>query len=310
MKHLLAIQSHVVHGYVGNKAATFPLQCLGWEVDALNTVHFSNNTGYGSVKGTKASAQEILDVYEGLKLAGLTYEVLLTGYVPGEEGVEAVGKVGEDLKKSTPELIWLLDPVLGDAGRMYVSEKTIPVYQSILRGGKVTLVTPNQFEAELLTGIKITDRKTLKDALNVFHTTYKTPYVAISSLSFSDNDDILYSAGSSMSTDGSSKTYIYEFSKINSYFTGTGDIFAALLSDRFYTYHTLKPVEDPLSKAVGEVLGVVQQILKKTDEGARQSGVKRGEIGNAESMKQCELRIIECKDVFADTHAPYKASAI
>lgn len=310
MKNLLAIQSHVVHGYVGNKAATFPLQCLGWEVDALNTVHFSNNTGYGSVKGTKASAAEIVDIYEGLKLAGLSYNFLLTGYVPGEEGVEAVGKVGMDMKKRDSELIWLLDPVLGDAGRMYVSEKTIPVYQSILKSGSVTLVTPNQFEAELLTGVKITDRESLKRALTVLHTEYKTPYVAISSLSFSDDDNTLYSAGSTVTDSGSTQTYIYEFSKIDSYFTGTGDIFAALLSDRFYTFHNLQKVEDPLKTAVGEVLGVVQKILKVTDEHARQSGVKRGVIGSAESMKQCELRIIQCKDIFGDSEIPYEAKSI
>lgn len=44
-QRVLSIQSHVVHGYVGNKAATFPLQLLGFEVDALNTVQFSNHTG-------------------------------------------------------------------------------------------------------------------------------------------------------------------------------------------------------------------------------------------------------------------------
>lgn len=27
---VLSIQSHVVHGYVGNKAAAFPLQVLGY----------------------------------------------------------------------------------------------------------------------------------------------------------------------------------------------------------------------------------------------------------------------------------------
>lgn len=31
--------------YLGNKAATFPLQLLGWDVDAVNTVQFSNHTG-------------------------------------------------------------------------------------------------------------------------------------------------------------------------------------------------------------------------------------------------------------------------
>ena len=32
---VLSIQSHVVSGYVGNKSATFPLQLLGFEVNAI-----------------------------------------------------------------------------------------------------------------------------------------------------------------------------------------------------------------------------------------------------------------------------------
>ena len=35
---VLSIQSHVVSGYVGNKSATFPMQLLGFEVDAINSV--------------------------------------------------------------------------------------------------------------------------------------------------------------------------------------------------------------------------------------------------------------------------------
>ncbi len=30
---ILSIQSHVSYGYVGGKAAVFPLQCLGYDVD-------------------------------------------------------------------------------------------------------------------------------------------------------------------------------------------------------------------------------------------------------------------------------------
>ena len=40
---VLSIQSHVVSGYVGNKSATFPLQLLGFEVDAINSVQVSVN---------------------------------------------------------------------------------------------------------------------------------------------------------------------------------------------------------------------------------------------------------------------------
>ena len=42
---VLSIQSHVVHGYVGNKCAVLPLQLLGFDVDPINSVQFSNHTG-------------------------------------------------------------------------------------------------------------------------------------------------------------------------------------------------------------------------------------------------------------------------
>lgn len=34
-----------LQGYVGNKSAVFPLQLLGFDVDPINSVHFSNHTG-------------------------------------------------------------------------------------------------------------------------------------------------------------------------------------------------------------------------------------------------------------------------
>ena len=39
-ERVLSIQSHVVFGYVGGKAAVFPLQCLGYDVD-VNIYMFS-----------------------------------------------------------------------------------------------------------------------------------------------------------------------------------------------------------------------------------------------------------------------------
>lgn len=45
VKRVLSIQSHVVHGYVGNKCCVFPLQSLGYDVDPICSVQFSNHTG-------------------------------------------------------------------------------------------------------------------------------------------------------------------------------------------------------------------------------------------------------------------------
>ena len=38
---ILSVQSHVAYGYVGGKAAVFPLQCLGYDVDVSSAVHLA-----------------------------------------------------------------------------------------------------------------------------------------------------------------------------------------------------------------------------------------------------------------------------
>ena len=58
----LSLQSHVAYGYVGNRAATFPLQRLGHEVWAVNTVEFSNHTGYGEWRGPLLAPGDVRDV--------------------------------------------------------------------------------------------------------------------------------------------------------------------------------------------------------------------------------------------------------
>ena len=58
-----------------------------------------NHTAYKQVKGTKTSADEIRDIYEGLKQSYLTdFDVLLSGYAPSAGAVEAIGSIGRDLK--------------------------------------------------------------------------------------------------------------------------------------------------------------------------------------------------------------------
>ena len=52
--NILSIQSWVAYGHVGNAAAMFPLQRLGAEVWGVNTVQFSNHTGYGAWTGLSA----------------------------------------------------------------------------------------------------------------------------------------------------------------------------------------------------------------------------------------------------------------
>jgi pyridoxal/pyridoxine/pyridoxamine kinase len=57
------------------------------------------------------------------------------GYVQGN-CIDQVWK----LKKT------VLDPVMGDEGKIYVSEEVVPAYKNLLRDAD--LILPNQFEAE------------------------------------------------------------------------------------------------------------------------------------------------------------------
>lgn len=75
---------------------------------------------------------------------------MLSGYIPSAEAVDAVGTIGRELKqksKADPgKFFWVLDPVMGDNGKLYVSEDVVPAYRALLHDAD--LILPNQFEAE------------------------------------------------------------------------------------------------------------------------------------------------------------------
>ena len=78
------------------------------------------------------------------------FDMMLSGYIPGAPAVYAVGKIAEELKakaKAQPgSFFWVLDPVMGDNGNLYVAQDVVPAYKSLVQ--HADLILPNQFEAE------------------------------------------------------------------------------------------------------------------------------------------------------------------
>jgi pyridoxine kinase len=165
---ILSIQSFCVHSIVGQKAAVFPLNTLGYEVDVINTVHLSNHKGYTQgATGSSLSASEFQLIMDGLQRNGIVnaYTHILTGYVGSVELLLAIAKILDVLD---PNVIFMCDPVLGDHGKFYVPPELVDIYVKHLIP-RATVLTPNQFEAEVLTGIKITCEKDAFDACDRLH---------------------------------------------------------------------------------------------------------------------------------------------
>jgi pyridoxine kinase len=74
--------------------------------------------------------------------------MMLSGYIPGAPAVEAVGNIAAELRQRRPGsgFFWVLDPVMGDNGSLYVAEDVVPAYKKLL--DYANLILPNQFEAE------------------------------------------------------------------------------------------------------------------------------------------------------------------
>lgn len=93
------------------------------------------------------------DLYEGLRRCLLdNFDMMLSGYVPGAQAVAAVGEMAKALKEKANRrspastFFWVLDPVMGDNGKLYVAEDVVPAYRSLIP--YADLILPNKFEAE------------------------------------------------------------------------------------------------------------------------------------------------------------------
>jgi len=323
--------------------ATFVMQSMGCEVAAINTVQFSNHTGYRQFKGTKTSAAEITDLYEGLKNSYLNdFDMMLSGYAPGAAAVEAVGTIARDLKlKGTMKpgsFFWVLDPVMGDNGKLYVAEDVVPAYKSLLR--HADLILPNQFEAELLSGVKIVDMKSLTEAITTLHSTFMVPHIIITSIRLPAPGaiDSLSVIGSTIASSNTARIFKVEVPAIDCFFSGTGDMFAALMLVRLREEVTkteglsgknawisgdeVVPTELPLARAAEKVLASMHMVLTRTkvtrDKEVEKIQKEVGARGSDEdekksylrSTKAAEVRVVRNVDSLRNPEIEYRAEKV
>ncbi|XP_078089205.1 pyridoxal kinase-like isoform X2 [Mustelus asterias] len=257
---VLSIQSHVVRGFVGNKSAAFPLQVLGFEVDLVNSVQFSNHTGYTRDTSFLDKVMEII----------------------------------QELRRQNPKLVYVCDPVMGDKrngdGYMYVPENLLPVYK-----GKVVpladIITPNQYEAEILAGKKMNTEKEAIEVMDVLHAMGPDTVVITSSdLPSALGDNYLVTLGSQRKVIAGglrvTERIRMEIPKVDAVFVGTGDLFAAMLLAWTHQH------PNNLKIACEKTVSALQHIVTRTISNAK----ALAGVGKKPSAAQLELRVVQSKE--------------
>jgi pyridoxine kinase len=161
---ILSIQSQVAYGHVGNSAAMLPLQRLGFDVFALNTVQLAHHPGYGTWRGHKLGPEQLGEILRGLEERGVLGRcvAVLSGYLGDAAIADVVLRAVAAVRGARPEACYLCDPVIGDDGPgVFVSEGVAEaIGERLVPVADVTV--PNRFELAHLTGQSI---RSLEDAL-------------------------------------------------------------------------------------------------------------------------------------------------
>lgn len=161
---VLSISSQVVWGPVGNSAAVPALQAAGIEVLGLPTVILSNHPGHAAPTGLRMPPADMARMLQSLDALGVLtgLDGVLTGYFASADQVREVAAV---LRRIAVPFT-LVDPVMGDHGRLYVTEDVAQAIRTHLLP-LASCISPNSFELSLLSGQVVADEASAVAAARV-----------------------------------------------------------------------------------------------------------------------------------------------
>ncbi len=162
---ILSIQSQVVGARVGNSVAAFAMERLGVRVLALPTTLLGRRPDRGTPGGGPLPALTLKGMLDALSADGVFAEIdaVLTGYLGAAEQVAVILDAVEQIKAANPAAIFACDPVVGDDGRLFVSDA---VADAVLNGlaPRADWLLPNTCELGLMTGRAVDSPAAARDA--------------------------------------------------------------------------------------------------------------------------------------------------
>lgn len=158
MEKLLSIQSTVAVGFVGNRVAVPVITRCGHYPVAVDTMNLAAHPGHGVIAGGPPPIDQFKAILAALPQLGImaACPLIITGYLGAVAQTDPIATVIDQWREARPAGQYILDPVLGDNGRIYVSDGLVKQMRACLLP-RANYVTPNQFELSLLVDWPVTN---------------------------------------------------------------------------------------------------------------------------------------------------------
>ena len=220
---ILSIQSDVLFGAVGQKAAMPIYQAALLDATQLATIVLAAHPGFGVESRAIMPANILSGLLDDFLLLDARPQLtaLHIGYFGAADQVRAAAEFIEKARRHNPALKILLDPVFGDGDRRYVADEIIEAVIALLVP-QANIITPNHFELSLLAGTKIESTDAAIEALTSLNQRHQL-IACVTGLAVED-DKVIYDL---MVKDEAS--YGEAHKKLDHGVSGAGDAFSALL---------------------------------------------------------------------------------
>ncbi|KAF0183782.1 MAG: pyridoxal kinase [Hyphomonadaceae bacterium] len=220
MKAVLSIQSQVAGARVGNSVAGFAMERLGVPVIAMPTAILGRRPDRGAPGGGPIPATVLTTMLEALDADGALANVshVLSGYIALPEQAEVILEAVRRVKAASPGAQYVCDPVMGDAGAMFVKPEIVDAMRKRLAPA-ADILTPNHWELETLADTKLPTLETTHAGARSFGKP-----VIVTSAPSAQGVGVLYASPAA--------TWLVETPKIASAPKGAGDLFTALFIAR------------------------------------------------------------------------------
>ncbi len=252
---VVSVQSEVCYGCVGNSVAVPTLQALGLNVVSVPTVYLSNVPQYDTLSGGAIPQEWFEGFLADIKRRGALKHAraVLVGYLGSPEQAAALTKWLEEVLAEKPDLLVVIDPVMGDHDSGLYVHPGLPAAYGLGLTELATGLSPNAFELEHLVGRPLrTMEETVSEARKLIRG--RTRWLVVTSAAPTEAGP--NEAQVVMVTPQDHKVVTYE--RVASAAKGTGDLFSAVV-----LHGLLKGLD--LHGAVTAAHGCVVAVLERTE---------------------------------------------